>query len=72
MTYADGASLLDAVGLRLEPTELLGVEVDVIGADTLRGEFGDRVRREAIPLCAIRKPCATIQVHQHQYTEHQF
>lgn len=48
--FTDEASFLDEVGLRLELTDLLGVEVDVVGADTLRGGFRDRVLREAVPL----------------------
>ena len=28
----------------------LGVEVDVVAADTLRGEFGARVLREVVPV----------------------
>lgn len=50
VTFAKDASLLDEVGLRLALTELLGVEVDVVGSDALRGEFGERVRLEAVPL----------------------
>lgn len=48
--FTDDASLLDEVGLRLALTDLLGIEVDVIAADTLRGEFGERVLREAVPV----------------------
>lgn len=48
--FTKDASLLDEVGLRLALTDLLGVEVDVIAADSLRGEFGERVRREAVPI----------------------
>lgn len=48
--FTKDASLLDEVGLRLALTDLLGVDVDVIAADTLRGEFGERVRREAVPV----------------------
>lgn len=44
------AGLLDEIGLRLALTELLHVEVDVVASDTLRGEFRDRVLREAVPL----------------------
>ncbi|HLR56577.1 MAG TPA: helix-turn-helix domain-containing protein [Beutenbergiaceae bacterium] len=48
--FTDRASLLDEVGLRVELTDLLGVSVDVIAADTLRGEFRERVLRESVPL----------------------
>lgn len=48
--FSDEASLLDEVGLRLALTDLLGVAVDVVAADTLRGEFGERVLREAVPV----------------------
>lgn len=48
--FTGEASLLDEVGLRLELTELLGVEVDVVAVDTLRGDFRDRVLREAVPI----------------------
>lgn len=48
--YTDEASFLDEIGLRLELTDLLGVEVDVVGADTLRGGFRTRVLHEAVPL----------------------
>lgn len=48
--FTPEASLLDEVALRLELGELLGVEVDVIAADTLRGEFRSRVLAEAVPV----------------------
>lgn len=48
--FTDEASALDEVGLRLALEELLGVEVDVIGADTLRGAAGARVLRDATPV----------------------
>lgn len=48
--FTEEASLLDEVGLRLALTDLLGIEVDVVAADTLRGEFGERVLREAVPV----------------------
>lgn len=48
--FADDASLLDEVGLRLDLAELLQVEVDVVASDTLRGPFRERVLAEAIPV----------------------
>lgn len=48
--FSHEASLLDEVGLRLALTDLLGVKVDVVAADTLRGEFRDRVLSEAVPV----------------------
>lgn len=48
--FTEHASLLDEVGLRLDLTDLLGVEVDVVAADTLRDEIRDRVLAEAVPL----------------------
>lgn len=48
--FSDEATLLDEVGLRLALRDLLRIEVDVVAADTLRGEFGDRVLREAVPV----------------------
>ena len=42
------ATLLDEVGLRLALTDLLQVEVDVVGLDTLRGPMRDRILREAV------------------------
>lgn len=48
--FTPEAGLLDEIGLRLALTELLHVEVDVVASDTLRGEFRDRVLREAVPL----------------------
>ncbi|WP_260979711.1 helix-turn-helix domain-containing protein [Microbacterium sp. BH-3-3-3] len=48
--FTPEAGLLDEIGLRLALTDLLHVEVDVVASDTLRGEFGERVLREAIPL----------------------
>lgn len=46
--FTDDATLLDEVGLRLALSDLLRVDVDVVAADALRGEFGERVLREAI------------------------
>lgn len=48
--FTDEASLLDEVGLRLALSDLLDVEVDVIGADTLRGELRERILHEAVAL----------------------
>lgn len=44
------ATLLDEVGLRLALTDLLDVPVDVVGLDTLRGSFRERVLGEAVPV----------------------
>ncbi|WP_168929488.1 helix-turn-helix domain-containing protein [Nocardioides sp. GY 10113] len=48
--FTDEATLLDEVGLRLALTDLLQVAVDVVAADTLRGEMRDRVLGEAVPV----------------------
>lgn len=48
--FAEEASLLDEIGLRLALTDLLGVEVDVVASDTLRGGFAERVLKEAVPV----------------------
>ncbi|PRY54126.1 hypothetical protein BCF74_12535 [Knoellia remsis] len=48
--FSDSASLLDEVGLRLALTDLLQVEVDVVGLDTLRGDVRARVLSEAVPV----------------------
>lgn len=48
VSFSDEASLLDEVGLRLALTDLLGVEVDVVAADTLRGKLGHRLLSEAV------------------------
>lgn len=50
VSFTDEASLLDEVGLRLALTDLLGIAVDVVAADTLRGPFGERVLNEAVPV----------------------
>lgn len=47
VSFAEEASLLDELGLRLALTDLLGVPVNVVAADTLRGAFRDRVLAEA-------------------------
>ena len=48
--FTDDASMLDEVGLRIELSDLLGIPVDVVGADTLRGDFGARVISESVPV----------------------
>jgi predicted nucleotidyltransferase len=48
--FSDAATLLDEIGLRLALTDLLGVAVDVVAGDTLRGELRERVLREAVPV----------------------
>jgi predicted nucleotidyltransferase/DNA-binding XRE family transcriptional regulator len=46
----DGVGLLDLIGLERELRELLGVDVDVIPADTLKPSMRALVLSEAIPL----------------------
>ncbi|MFW6597103.1 helix-turn-helix domain-containing protein [Propionibacteriaceae bacterium Y2011] len=46
--FTEEATLLDEVGLRLALSDLLRVEVDVIAADSLRGEVRDRLLSEAV------------------------
>jgi len=46
--FTDEASLLDEIGLRLALVDLLQVEVDVVGADALRGSIGERILAEAV------------------------
>lgn len=48
--FDDGASLLDEVGLRLALEDLLGIKVDVVASDALRGELRERILAEAVPL----------------------
>src|SRR5699024_12085500 len=48
--FAEDASLFDQIGLRLDLADLLGAEVDVVGSESLRGSFRDRVLAEAVPL----------------------
>lgn len=48
--FCENARLFDEIGLRLALTDLLGVSVDVIGSDSLRGPIRDRVLTEAVPL----------------------
>ncbi|MFV0535458.1 MAG: helix-turn-helix domain-containing protein [Cumulibacter sp.] len=50
VNFTDDATLLDEVGLRLALTDLLGVEVDIIAADTLLGSFRERAEIEAVPV----------------------
>lgn len=45
-----GAGLLDLVGLTRELGELLGVDVDVVPADTLKPHIRTQVLVEAVPL----------------------
>ncbi|MDZ7733920.1 MAG: nucleotidyltransferase family protein [Acidimicrobiia bacterium] len=42
--------LPDLIGLERELTELLGVDVDVVPADSLKPRIRARVMREAVPL----------------------
>jgi predicted nucleotidyltransferase len=46
--FTEEASLLDEIGLRLAPSDLLQVEVDMVGAETLKGQVRERVLREAV------------------------
>ena len=46
----EGVGLLDLIGLERELTELLGVHVDVVPADTLKPRMREQVLREAVPL----------------------
>lgn len=48
--FTGEATLLDEVGLRLALADLLQVAVDVVAADTLRGEMRERILREAVPV----------------------
>ncbi|MGA4669207.1 nucleotidyltransferase family protein [Propionibacteriaceae bacterium Y1923] len=48
--FNDDASLLDEIGLRLTLSDLLRVKVDVVAADTLRGEMANRALKDAICL----------------------
>lgn len=48
--FTADAGLLDEVGLRLALSDLLRGEVDVVAADTLRGDVRDRILREAVAL----------------------
>ena len=46
----EGVSLVDLAGLKRELSELLGVDVDVVPASTLKARIRDDVLAEAIPL----------------------
>ncbi len=46
----EGVGLLDLIGLERELAELLGVDVDVVPADSLKTRIRERVEREAVPL----------------------
>lgn len=48
--FDEEARLFDEIALRLALSDLLGVTVDVVGSDALRGGFQDRVLAEAVPL----------------------
>lgn len=48
--FDDEASLLDQVALWLDLVDLLGIDVDLVSADGLRGRFRERILAEAIPL----------------------
>lgn len=45
-----GRTLLDQGGLLMELRELLKTSVDVIEEGQLQGRFGERVRKDAVPL----------------------
>ncbi|MGC4109821.1 MAG: helix-turn-helix domain-containing protein [Nocardioides sp.] len=46
--FTDEASFLDEIGLRVALSDLLQVDVDVVGVDALRGSIRERVLREAV------------------------
>ena len=46
----NGVGLLDLIGLQRELSDLLGVDVDVVQADTLKPRIRSQVLAEAIPL----------------------
>lgn len=48
--FSDEATMLDEVGLRLALHDLLRVKVDIIAADTVRGDLRDRLFGEAVPV----------------------
>jgi len=50
VTFADDASLLDEVGLRLELMDLLQIDVDVVDENALRDPIRERVLHEAVAL----------------------
>jgi predicted nucleotidyltransferase/DNA-binding XRE family transcriptional regulator len=45
-----GAGLFDLIGLERELSNLLGVDVDIVPADTLKPRMRERVLSEAVPL----------------------
>jgi predicted nucleotidyltransferase len=48
--FAEGASLLDQVGLKQELEELLGCPVDVVSDRAVNRHIRDRVFQDAVPL----------------------
>jgi predicted nucleotidyltransferase len=48
--FEPGRSLFDHVGLLMDLRDLLGVDVDVVSEGALQGRFGQKVRKEAVPL----------------------
>ncbi len=46
----EGVGLLGLIGLDRELSELLGVDVDVVPADSLRPRIRERVESGAVPL----------------------
>ena len=44
------SGLLDLIGLERDLTDLLGVEVDVVPAESLKPRMRERALREAVPL----------------------
>lgn len=46
----EGVGLLDLIGLERELAELLGVDVDVVPAQSLKPRMRERVMQEAVPL----------------------
>jgi predicted nucleotidyltransferase len=43
-------SIYDQGGIALDLMDMLGVHVDVVSEGALRGRFGRKIRREAVPL----------------------
>ncbi|MCB1239301.1 MAG: nucleotidyltransferase family protein [Tetrasphaera sp.] len=50
--FPRGTSLLDVVRLEREVSELLGIPVDLVSIGALEGRFGERVRREMVPVAS--------------------
>lgn len=48
--FGPDATLLDAIGLQLDVADLLRIEVDVVAADSVRGDVRARIFGEAVPL----------------------